>query len=278
MGAGPGRNSITHITANRSVSGYLRDLITHKDFLRFLIWKELKVRYRKPLLGVLWVTLQPFIYVLALIFVNRFSGLSSEGEIPFPVFVFSGVLFWQLFSSVVNGTSQMLTSNASILHKVYFPKFLVPLAGSVVALIEVLPSAILIIMISIFSGVGLTVSTIAALFLGCIVVAIAGLGTSGFTSLWVLKWPSFRHAIPLVLHVLLFISPVLFRLDNQIDGPVKWLCSAIPISGPIEFLRGTIDGNSAIQFLSISVVVSAVLLLLGFINYVFGEDKAVENA
>ena len=278
MGEGPSKNSVTHITESRSVSAYLQDLLDHKDFLRFLVWKELKVRYRKPLLGILWVTLQPLVYVLALVFVNRFSELSNSEEIPFPVFVYSGVLYWQLFSSIVNGSTQMLTSNSSILQKVYFPKFLVPLAGSVVALIEVVPSAILFILLSIVSGVVPSGEAIAALFLGCCIVAIAGLGTSGFTSLWVLKWPSFRHAIPLVLHVLLFISPVLFRLDDQIDGPVKWLCSAIPISGPIEFLRGSIDGTNETQFLLVSVAISMILLFFGFINYVFNEDKAVENA
>ena len=271
--------SITHISAEKSLGGYILELRNHWQFLYFLTWKELKVRYRNVFLGVLWATLQPLIYVLALVFVSGVTGMGEGNKLPFPLFIFCGLIFWQLFTSVVNGSVQMLLSNASIMRKVFFPKFLLPLSAGLVSLVELIPATLILIALSVFFGIGLPPIMFPVLFAGIIITALGGVGVSGILSLGVLRFPSIRHSIPLILHVLLFVSPILYGLKSGImEGPLKWIAISIPISGPIDALRQTLTGNLSFEILGVSAIVSIVFLILGFLNFFLNEDKVIDHA
>ncbi|MFT5278881.1 MAG: lipopolysaccharide transport system permease protein [Bacteroidia bacterium] len=271
--------SIVHISAEKSMGGYFQELRNHWQFLYFLTWKELKVRYRSILLGILWATLQPLIYVLALVFVSGVAGMGDSKELPFPLFIFCGLIFWQLFTSIVNGSVQMLLSNASIMRKVYFPKFLLPLSAALVSLVELIPATILLVGLSIYFGVGLSFMTLPILVMGIVITLVGGVGVSGILSLGVLRFPSVRHAIPIILHVLLFVSPILYGLNSGImEGPLKWVAMAIPISGPIDALRQTLTGDISFEMLGISAVISIVFLITGFLNFFYNEDKVIDHA
>lgn len=271
--------SITYISAERSLGSYFQELRNHWQFLYFLTWKELKIRYRSILLGILWATLQPLIYVLALIFVSGVTGMGDSKELPFPLFIFCGLIFWQLFTSVVNGSVQMLLSNANIMRKVYFPKFLLPLSALLVSLVELIPAVLILILLAVYFGFGLPIMLLPILLFGIVITALGGVGVSGILSLGVVRFPSVRHAIPLVLHVLLFVSPILYGLNSGImEGPLKWVAMVIPISGPIDGLRQTLTGDLSFEMLGISAVVSVVFLIIGFLNFIFNEDKVIDHA
>lgn len=271
--------SITHISSERSLGGYIKELRNYWQFLYFLTWKELKVRYRNIMLGLLWATLQPLIYVLALVFVSGVTGIGDSKELPFPLFIFCGLIFWQLFTSVVTGSVQMLLSNASIMRKVYFPKFLLPLSAALVSLVELIPAILILVLLAVYFGFGLPIILLPILFFGIVITALGGVGVSGILSLGVLRFPSVRHAIPLLLHVLLFVSPILYGLNAGImEGSMKWVAMAIPISGPIDALRQTLTGDPTFEFLGISALVSIVFLIIGFLNFFVNEDKVIDHA
>jgi lipopolysaccharide transport system permease protein len=271
--------SITHISAEKSLSGYFWELRYQWQFLYFLTWKELKVRYRNLILGLLWATLQPLIYVAALVFVSGLNKMGGGDELPFPLFIFCGLIFWQLFTSVINGSVQMLISNASIMRKVYFPKFLLPLSAALVSLVELIPAVLILIGLSVYCGFSLPILMLPILIVGVVITLIGGIGIAGILSLGVLRFPSMRHAIPLLLHVLLFVSPILYGLNSGImDGPLKFVALAIPISGPIDALRQALIGVPSFDILAISGIVSCVLLIIGFLNFFFNEDKVIDHA
>src|SRR6476661_8576355 len=112
----------------------LKEVILHRELLGFLIWRDIKIRYRQTLLGGLWAVLQPLIAMLIFTFVfHRLAGMKSDGP-PYPLFAFAGLTAWSFFSTAVSQSSNSLVSNQQLVSKIYFPRIFIPL-GAVGALL-----------------------------------------------------------------------------------------------------------------------------------------------
>src|SRR2546423_13452705 len=146
LAAQPSRVALIKISATGSaISPQLKEAWAHRELLYFLIWRDLKVRYRQTLLGVVWVILQPVLMTLVFtIFFSKLGHFQSEG-VPYPLFAYAGLLPWTFVANSVSVGSVSLLSNSSLITKVYFPRLLIPAAGVGVRLIDLLvASAVLL--------------------------------------------------------------------------------------------------------------------------------------
>ncbi len=248
------------LEAGRTSRHYWRDLWRYRELLGFLAWRDIKVRYKQTVLGVLWALIQPAITTA--IFVFLFGNLAKmpSGGVPYPLVVLSGLLAWQLFSAALSGSSGSLVSNSSLISKVYFPRLIVPLSSLGVALIDFVVVLVLFLGVALWFGHGPTWHwLVLPLFVLMTLGAAFGLGL-WFTALTV-KYRDFRFIVPFLIQIGIFVSPVGYRTDYFPNW--RDLLALNPLTGIIDGYRWCLLGGShslsAVSLLTSFVIITLVI-------------------
>ena len=256
----------------RSWSGAdLRGLWASRELAFFLAQRDLKVRYKQTLFGVAWAVLQPLAAaVIFSVLLHHFGGLSS-GQVAYPVFVFAGLTAWTYVSAATAAAASVLVDNRSLVTRIYFPRLLAPVASVLPALVDFAISLVFVVLfMAIYGatpGVGLLLLPvwIAAL------VAIA-LGAGLWFSALNVQYRDVRHALPFVLEVWMFASPVVYTA-SIVTGWLQWLYAANPMVGALEGFRWSLLGASPPPASSIVSLVVGVLLLVGGVLYFQASER-----
>src|SRR6202030_816157 len=260
-------NSAQHelvIEAGRTESQYWRDLFRYRELFYFLAWRDVLVRYKQTVIGVLWAVIRPFLTMVVFVFVfSRIAKLPSDG-VPYPVMVFAAMLPWQLFATSLAEGSGSLINNANLISKVYFPRLIVPASAVIVSFVDFAISmgilAVLMIFYKVWPGLpllGLPIFTVMAL------LASAGAGT--WLAALTVKYRDFRYVVPFIVQLGVYISPVGFSSSIV---PAKWrlLYDLNPMVGVIDGFRWSISGGKTPfpgQSLELALVTTAILLATG---------------
>jgi lipopolysaccharide transport system permease protein len=243
----------------------LRELWTYRDLLMILAGRDVKLRYKQTGLGVTWVILQPL--VAALIFTimfGRFAKLPSDGH-PYIVFVFSGVLIWNYFAQVLQRAGNSLITDARLITKVYFPRLAIPLASTFSALIDLLVALVVLAVLMIAYGIVPT-WRLAALPFFVLLAAVTATGVSLWLSALNVRYRDFVHAMPFLLQVWMFASPVAYA-TTIVPEKYRLLYSLNPAVAFIEGVRWSVLGTSSIR--GEMVVLTAVVATLVFVAGAF---------
>jgi len=241
----------------------LRELWTYRDLLVILAGRDVKLRYKQTGLGITWVILQPL--VAALIFTvmfGRFAKLPSDGH-PYLLFVFSGVVIWNYFAAVLQRAGNSLITDSRLITKVYFPRLAIPLASTFSAMIDLVVALSVLAVFMVFFGVA---PTWRILFLPLFIVltAVAATGVSLWLSALNVKYRDFVHAMPFMLQVWMFASPVAYATSIV---PEKWrlLYSINPAVTFIEGARWAILGSSSLKpgMVAITTAFSLIVFIAG---------------
>jgi len=249
------------IEAGRAEAQYWRDVWNYRGLFYFLAWRDILVRYKQTVAGVLWAFIRPFLTMVVFTVVfGRFAKLPADG-VPYPILVFAALLPWQFFSTSITDSGNSLITNASMISKVYFPRIVVPTATMITALADLLISyALLAVLFVVYSFAPrwqliflpfLTVLT-------CVTTLACGIGLSGLT----VRYRDFRFVVPFLVQFGLYLSPIGYSVSVV---PEQWrlLYALNPLVGIIEGFRWAIVGNPAVfplTSVAMSVVVSALLL------------------
>ncbi len=252
------------IEAGHTERNYWRDLFRYRELFYFLAWRDILVRYKQTVIGILWAVLRPFLTMLVFVFIfSKIAKLPSEG-VPYPLMVFAGMLPWQLFATSLSEGGNSLISNANLISKVYFPRLIVPTSAVVVSFADFLISAVLLGVLMIYYGVWPGWHLLALP-----VFTLLALGASIGPSLWLaalnVEYRDFRYVVPFLVQFGLYVSPVGF---TSAIVPEKWrlLYSLNPMVGVIDGFRWSISGGRSAIFvpgLTIGCVVMSALLFSG---------------
>jgi lipopolysaccharide transport system permease protein len=246
------------IEAGRSERHYWLDLWRYRELFRVLAWRDLSVRYKQTVFGVLWALIRPFLTMLVFtVIFGRIAKLPTEGNTPYALMVFAGILPWTFFSTGLSEASNSLISNTSLISKVYFPRLIVPIATVVVAFVDSLISFCIMLMLMVWYWF-LPDWRIIVLP----VFALLGFFASVGPALWItalnVKYRDFRHIIPFIVQFGLYVSPVGFSSSIV---PEQWrlLYSLNPMVGVINgfrwcILRGQVDLRPQDLFVSVAVI------------------------
>jgi len=251
------------LEAGRSSRHYWGDLWRYRELLGFLAWRDIKVRYKQTVLGVLWALIQPAVTLAVFSFIfGKLAGMPS-GSVPYPLMVLAGLLPWQLFSAAFSNASGSLVSNTHLISKVYFPRLIVPLSSVAVALIDF---CIVLVLLAALCLWWQFIPDWRILFLPLFVVLtlVTAIGTGLWLTALTVKYRDFRFVVPFLLQVGLFLSPVGFSTTNLPTW--RQLYSLNPMVGAIDGFRWCVlRGEPALDPLNlgISVVMSALLLFTG---------------
>jgi len=245
----------------------LRELWLYRELLYFLAWRDIKVRYKQTALGILWAILQPFVTMFVFsIFFGRIAGIGS-GSIPYPIFVYTGLLFWTYFSSSLSGISDCLLGSQNLIQKVYFPRLILPFSATIVFLVDFLFAAIVFIFLMIYYHFVPTLIGI-LLIAPCLVVTFLSFSGLGLILAAInVKYRDVRYALPFFLQTLIFITPVIY--STSILGRYQWLWYLNPMSGVIETMRAGLLGVGMINWglLGASTIFGIIIFFLGIIYF-----------
>lgn len=240
----------------------LREIWEYRDLLLILAGRDVKLRYKQTLLGVTWVILQPL--ATAIIFTvvfGNFARLPSDG-LPYILFVFAGLLPWNLFSASLSRAGGSLVGSASLISKVYFPRVLVPLASVGAILIDFAVAAVVLVLLMIVYGVTPSLRVLTVPFF-LLLTLLTSMGVSLLISALSVYYRDFLFALPFVIQFWTYASPVAYAM-SIVPEQWRWLFSLNPAVAFIEGFRWALLGSTGLTFEI--VVISAVSSVVFFIG------------
>jgi len=258
-------HDVTLIEAGRRERHYWIDLWRYRELFRVLAWRDLSVRYKQTVIGVLWALIRPLLTMLVFtIIFGRIAHLPADGTAPYPLMVFAGILPWTFFSSGLSEASNSLINNANLISKVYFPRLIVPTATVVVAFVDFLISFfILILLMAWYQFLPDWRMLILPAFV--LLAFFASIGPALWITALNVKYRDFRYVIPFIVQFGLYVSPVGFS-SNVVPEQWRLLYSLNPMVGVIDGFRWCILGGQSefyVPGLLMSVGVTAFFLWFG---------------
>jgi lipopolysaccharide transport system permease protein len=241
----------------------LKDVWEYRELLYFLAWRDVKVRYKQTVLGVVWAVMQPaFTMIVFSIFFGWLIKVPSDG-LPYPFFAICALLPWQLFASSLTATSNSLVANQHLITKISFPRLVIPLSATAGSLLDF--SIAFLVLLAMMIGYKI-VPTIAMLTLPLFVlltIAVA-LGIGMWFSALNVKYRDVRHVLPFLTQVWMFATPVVYP-SSLVPESWRMLYALNPMVGVVEGVRWALlgTGNAPGPMLLLSTAVTSVLLVSG---------------
>ena len=244
----------------------LKEIWAYRELLYFLVWRDVKVRYKQTALGAVWAIIQPFfLMVVFSLFFGRLAGVPSDG-IPYPIFTYCALLPWQLFAHALGESSNSLIANERLITKVYFPRLVVPIAAVLGGLVDfAVAFVILLVMMAYYSIVPTwAIITLPAFILLAIITA---LGVGLWLSALNVQYRDVRYTIPFLIQVWLFVTPVVYP-SSIIPEAWRPLYGLNPMAGVVEGFRWALLGKTHPPGALLAVSVLAVsLIFIGGLYY-----------
>lgn len=240
----------------------LAEIWESRELFYFLAWRDVKVRYKQTVLGVLWAVIQPFLTMFIFMFLfGRLARISTDG-VPPALFYFSALLPWIYVSSAVTNTSMSLVGNSTMLTKIYFPRLVLPAAASLSGLLDFLIGSSLMIVLMAYYHVAPSWRLLLWPALVMLMFALA-LAVGMFFSAVNVKYRDVKYAIPFVVQVWMFMSPIIYP-TSIVPARFRWLLLLNPLSGLIDGFRGLLIVTRAIPWSSLlTSALLTVLMLIG---------------
>jgi len=238
----------------------IREIWASRELLYFLTWRDVKVRYKQTAMGAAWAIIQPFFMMLTFaLFFGLLIGVPTDG-LPFLLFFYCGLMPWTFFSGALNAGSASLISSSNLITKVYFPRIIVPAAAVGALLVDLLITLGILIGLGIYYRAPLTwnLAMLPVLILMTIVLAFEfGLLLSALT----VKYRDIRHALPFVLQLWMFLTPVVYPL-SVVPEKWRWLMYINPITGIVEGIRCVFTAQHFNWMALIFTTVALVVMLI----------------
>ncbi|MBL8166649.1 MAG: ABC transporter permease [Acidobacteria bacterium] len=264
--AGAGEPVLENTVAWReSLRAHLRELWRHRELLWLITQREIKVRYKQSLLGVLWAILQPLSLMLVFtVFFSWFARMQSDG-IPYPLFSYAALLPWTFFSTALSFAIPSLIANSHIITKIYFPREIVPLASVLAAFLDFVIAAGVFVLLLVLYRVPPTWNLLYVLPIVAIQLAFTT-GICLLLSAFTVLYRDVRHTLPLVMQIWMFVTPILYSASVVPPRWRAWYFSLNPMAAIIDGYRRTVVQGVPPQgrYLALAALVSGVLIWAGY--------------
>ena len=245
----------------------LKEIWEYKELLYFFTWRDLKVRYKQTIIGILWAVFQPFFAMVVFsIFFGGLAKMPSDG-VPYPIFVYVGLLFWQFFSSALSEASGSLVGNQAIFTKTYFPRLILPISSVFPHFVDFLIASVILIGLMVYYHYIPSLIAVLILPLLILITAIAASGLGMFLAAVNIKYRDVRYVLPFFIQMLMFITPVIYPVS--LLQKYSWILAINPMTGVITAARAAILGTAPVNWglLLISGIVCLSMLIIGIIYF-----------
>ena len=261
LASGKRQSPILNIEPSNSwVSLKLGEVWQYRELLYFLIWRDIKVRYKQTALGAAWAIIQPLFSMLIFsLFFGRLAKMPSDG-IPYPLFSLAALVPWTFFANGLNQSSNSLVASANLLKKVYFPRLVIPIATVLAGVVDFALSFIVLLGLMAFYGIAPTINLLwMPLFL------LLALVTSLAVGLWMsalnVKYRDVRYIVPFIIQVWMFSTPIVYP-SSLLPASWRTIYGLNPMVGVVEGFRWALLGTNTVPGFMIAVSAAAALLIL----------------
>ena len=252
--------------AGRFGSLHAAELWEYRELLQFLIWRDVKIRYKQTVLGAAWAILQPLAAAAVFtLFFGRIAGIASDGA-PYAAFSFAGMVLWTFFAQGLSLASNSLVGSSHLITKVYFPRLLVPVASVTAGLLDLAIALAVLLVVILASGIGASLRLLAVP-----IPAALALMTAVAAGLWLsalnVKYRDVRFVVPFLIQMWLFVSPVIYPASAVVPrleaaGLPGWLYGLNPMAGAVEAFRWAALGVDTDPWPLVAVGTASALALL----------------
>jgi lipopolysaccharide transport system permease protein len=235
----------------------------YRELLYFLVWRDIKVRYKQTLLGGAWAVLQPLLTMIVFsIFFGKLAGMHSEG-IPYPIFAFAALVPWTFFANGMTNSSNSLVGSANLIKKVYFPRLAIPMASVFAGIVDfAIAFAVLIVMMAFY---GIAPSPRVIMLIPLLALAlVTALGVGLWMSALNVRYRDVRYVLPFLVQIWLFATPIAYS-STLLHEPWRTVYSLNPMVGVVDGFRWALLGTDSAPSASIlaSTAVAIVILIAG---------------
>lgn len=244
----------------------LRELWAFRELLYFLTWRDIKVRYKQTELGIAWAIIQPlFTMLIFTLFFGRLAGVPSD-NVPYPLFAYAGLLAWTFFANAISNSGNSLVGSANLITKVYFPRMIIPGAAVAAGIVDFAIASVILFLLMAYYRI--TVSWSLLMFPVMVVeTTLLALGTGLWLSALNVKYRDVRFALPFLIQLWMFVSPVIYP-TSFLPDKYRWILWLNPMTGIIEGYRSALFGRP-FEWTSMAISTAATFVLLIYSSYVF---------
>ena len=259
---------ITQVRPSKGWAGInLSELWRYRELVYFLIWRDIKVRYKQTLLGAAWAIIQPFFTMVVFsIFFGKLANIPSD-DIPYPIFAYTALLPWQLFEGGIRKAGQSLVSGRNLIAKVYFPRLAMPISSVIAGLVDFALAFVVLLGMMWFYGYGPT-SAIWFTPLLLILALITALGTGLWLAALNVEYRDVGYLIPFILRVWFFLTPITYSA-SIVPEAYQTLYALNPMTGVVQGFRWAMLGVGSPPSITLlaSTAASLVLLISGALYF-----------
>lgn len=253
------------INANSLNRNYWRDMLEYRELFFFLTWRDILVRYKQTIIGILWSLVRPILTMVVFTVVfGKIANLPSEGEAPYALLVFAALLPWQMFANAIQESSNSLINNADLISKVYFPRMIMPVSAVMTAVVDFMIAFCIYLLLMFYYDYPISIQ-ILFMPLFMIFALATAIGAGLFISALNVSYRDFRYIIPFIIQIGLFASPVGFS-SSAVPEEWRLLYSINPMVGVIDGFRWCLLGQDVTFYwpgFILSVGVTCILLFVG---------------
>ena len=244
----------------------LPDLWAHRELLYFLMWRDVKVRYKQTVLGAAWAVIQPLVTMLIFTyFFGMLARVPTEG-VPSPIFFYTGLVLWSFFSNGVLNGANSLIGNTNLIRKIHFPRLLIPAAAVGAGLLDFVIASALLIGLLIYYGFSITWGFLMLLPMVALTTLLS-LGVGVLFSALNVKYRDVRYALPFLIQVWMFISPIIYP-SSLVPQKYRWIMMLNPFSGIVEGFRASLFGQ-AFNWPALAYSTTIAAALLVYASFIF---------
>lgn len=238
------------------------EIYRYRELLFIFVWRDIKVRYKQTFLGAAWAIFQPVVSMFVFtLFFGILVGVSSN-DLPYPIFVYVGLLPWTLFSNGISRGSMSLLNDSNMISKIYFPRLIIPISSYGVVLVDFLISFLILIVMMIYYGVSPNISVLllpALVFLTLMVSMGIGIYLAALT----VAYRDVKYVSPFFIQIWMYATPVIYPM-SVIPEKWRWVLALNPMSSIIDGCRAVLFGRPLDwSNLGVSILISVFLLILG---------------
>ena len=262
----PDKPVVTIETRKSWVPLNLRDLWAYRELLYFLMWRDVKVRYKQTVLGAAWAVIQPLTtMIIFTYFFGKLARVPTDG-VPYPVFCYTALLLWTFFSNGVTNAANSLIGNSNLITKVYFPRLIIPAAAVGAGLLDFAIASVLLVGLLVYYGFPVTWEYLMIVPL-IVLTTVFGLGVGVWFSALNVRFRDVRYALPFLIQVWFFVSPIIYP-SSMVPDEWRWVLNLNPLAGLIEFFRAALFGRE-LPWVALAYAAGISVIVLAYASYTF---------